>query len=156
MSGLKEALGKMGYQKQVGEFILSMNGDAVKAAPKAVSYIGDAIKGISVEDARKKLSGGNTAATDYFKSKISANFYHDFEPNVTGSRNQVGVTQRYEAMMAKVPAVPSAKPESVDLSHYVTTKASDGLFHMVRQEEQKIRANPVAQTTDLLKKVFGK
>jgi len=70
--------------------------------------------------------------------------------------DQVGVTQKYYAMMDKVPAVPFAKPESVDLNHYVTTKALDGLFYMVGQEEQKIRTNPVAQTTDLLKQVFGK
>jgi len=70
--------------------------------------------------------------------------------------NQVGVTQKYNTMMDKVPAVPFAKPEVVDLNHYVTTKALDGLFHMVGEEEQKIRTNPVAQTTDLLQKVFGK
>ena len=151
-----ELLGKMGYQKQVDEFILSMNHAAEKAAPKAASCFGDAIKGMSIEDARKILSGGNTAATEYFKSKTSARVYDEFKPSVTESMNQVGVTQKYNAMMDMVPAVPFAKPESVDLNHYVTTKALDGLFHMVGQEEQKIRTNPVAQTTDLLKKVFGK
>lgn len=151
-----ELLGKVGYQKQVDEFILSMNHAAEKAAPKAASSFGDAIKGMSIEDARKILSGGNTAATEYFKSKTSAKLYDEFKPSVSESMNQVGVTQKYKAMMEKVPAVPFAKPESVDLNHYVTTKALDGLFHMVGQEEQKIRTNPVAQTTDLLKKVFGK
>jgi hypothetical protein len=151
-----ELLGKMGYQKQVDDFILSMNHAAEKAAPKAASYFGEAIKGMSIEDSRKILSGGNTAATDYFKSKTSAKLYDEFKPSVSESMNQVGVTQKYNAMMDKVPAVPFAKPESVDLNHYVTTKALDGLFHMVGQEEQKIRTNPVAQTTDLLKKVFGK
>ena len=151
-----ELLGKLGYQKQVDEFIMSMNHAAEKAAPKAVSYFGDAIKGMSIEDARKILLGGNTAATDYFKTKTSAKLYDEFKPSVSESMNQVGVTEKYNAMMDKVPAVPFAKPESVDLNHYVTTKALDGLFHMVGQEEQKIRTNPVAQTTDLLKKVFGK
>ncbi len=151
-----ELLGKLGYQKQVDEFILSMNHAAEKAAPKAASYFGDAIKGMSIEDARKILSGGNTAATDFFKSKTSTKLYDEFKPSVSESMNQVGVTQKYNAMMDKVPAVPFAKPESFDLNHYVTTKALDGLFHMVGQEEQKIRTNPVAQTTDLLKKVFGK
>jgi hypothetical protein len=151
-----ELLGKMGYQKQVDEFILSMNHAAEKAAPKAVSHFGEAIKGMSVEEARKILSGGNTAATEYFKSKTSAKLYDDFKPRVSESMNQVGVTHKYNAMMDKVPAVPFAKPESSDLNHYVTTKALDGLFHMVGQEEQKIRTNPAARTTDLLKKVFGK
>ncbi len=151
-----ELLGKMGYQKQVDEFISSMNHAAEKAAPKAASYFGEAIKGMSIEDSRKILSGGNTAATDYFKSKTLTQLYDEFKPSVSESMNQVGVTQTYNAMMDKVPAVPFAKPEPVDLNHYVTTKALDGLFHMVGQEEQKIRTNPVAQTTDLLKKVFGK
>jgi hypothetical protein len=151
-----ELLGKIGYQKQVDEFILSMNHAAEKAAPKAASCFADAIKGMSIEDARKILSGGDTAATEYFKSKTSAKLYDEFKPSVSESMNQVGVAQKYNALMDKVPAVPFAKPESVDLNHYVTTKALDGLFHMVGQEEQKIRTNPVAQTTDLLKKVFGR
>ncbi len=150
-----ELAGKVGYQKQVDAFILSMNRAAEKAAPKATSYFSDAIKGMSIEDARKILSGGNTAATEYFKSKTSSKLYDEFKPSVTESMNQVGVTHAYNAMMDKVPSVPFAKPESVDLNHYVTTKSLDGLFYMVGQEEQKIRTNPVAQTTDLLKRVFG-
>jgi hypothetical protein len=150
-----DLLGKLGYRKQVDEFILSMNHAAEKAAPKAASYFGDAIKEMSIDDARKILSGGKTAATEYFKSKTWPKLYDEFKPSVSESMNQVGVTQKYNAMMEKVPAVPFAKPESVDLNHYVTTKALDGLFYMVGQEEQKIRTNPVAQTTDLLKKVFG-
>jgi hypothetical protein len=151
-----ELSGKLGFQKQVDEFILSMNRAAEKAAPKAASYFADAIKGMSIEDARRILSGGNTAATEYFKTKTSSKLYDEFKPSVSDSMNQVGVTRAYNAMMGKVPAVPFAKPESVDLDHYVTTKALDGLFYMVGQEEQKIRTNPVARTTDLLKKVFGK
>jgi hypothetical protein len=151
-----ELVGKLGYQKQVDEFILSMNRAAEKAAPKASAYFADAIKGMSIEDARKILSGRDTAATEYFKSKTSSKLYDEFKPSVSESMNQVGVTRSYNAMMSKVPAVPFAKPKSVDLDHYVTTKAPDGLFYMVGQEEQKIRTNPVAQTTNLLKKVFGK
>ena len=151
-----ELLGKLGYHKQVDDFILSMNRAAEKAAPKAASYFADAVRGMSIEDARKILSGGNTAATEYFKTKTSSKLYEEFKPSVSDSMNQVGVARAYNGMMAKVPAVAFAKPESVDLDHYVTTKALDGLFTMVGQEEQKIRTNPVARTTDLLKKVFGK
>ena len=151
-----ELAGKLGYQKQVDDFILSMNRAAEKAAPKAASQFADAIKEMSIEDARKILSGGNTAATEYFKSKTYSKLYDEFKPSVSESMNQVGVTHAYNDMMGKVPSVPFAKPESVDLNHYVTTKALDGLFYMVGQEEQKIRTNPMAQTTDLLKKVFGK
>jgi hypothetical protein len=151
-----ELAGKLGYQKQVDDFILSMNSAAENAAPKAVPYFADAIKGMSIEEARKILSGGDTAATEYFKSKTSSKLYDEFKPSVSESINQVGVTRAYNAMMDKVPSVPFAKPASVDLNHYVTTKALDGLFYMVGQEEKKIRTNPMAQTTDLLKKVFGR
>jgi len=147
---------KVGAQKQVDEFILSMNSAAEKAAPKAVDYFADAIKEMSIEDARKILSGGNTSATQYFKKKTSSKLYNEFKPSVSESMNQVGVTRSYNAMMGKVPSVPFGKQESVDLDHYVTTKALDGLFYMVGQEEQKIRTNPAARTTDLLKKVFSK
>jgi hypothetical protein len=151
-----QLVAKMGYQKQVDDFILSMNSAAEKAAPKAVPYFVDAIKAMSIEDARKILSGSDTAATEYFKSKTSSKLYDAFKPSVSESMNQVGVTNAYNAMMDKVPSSPLGKPESVDLNHYVTTKALDGLFLMVGQEEQKIRTNPMARTTDLLKQVFGK
>ncbi len=151
-----ELAGKMGFQKQVDEFILSMNRAAEKAAPKAVSYFADAIKGMSIQDARRILSGGDTAATEYFRSKTSSKLYDEFKPSISQSMNQVGVTHAYNAMMGKVPTTPFTKPESVDLDHYVTTKALDGLFYMVGQEEKKIRTNPAAQTTELLKKVFGR
>lgn len=147
---------KLGFQKQVDEFILSMNRAAENAAPKAASHFADAIKAMTIEDARKILSGSNTAATEYFKSKTSSKLYEDFKPSVSESMNKVGVTRAYNAMMGKVPTLPFGKSESLDLDHYVTTKALDGLFYMVGQEEQKIRTNPVARTTDLLKKVFGR
>jgi ribosomal protein L22 len=147
---------KVGAQKQVDEFILSMNRAAEKAAPKAASCFADAIKEMSIDDARKILSGSNTAATEYFKSKTSSKLYNEFKPSVSESMNQVGVTKAYNAMMGKVPSVPFGKQESVDIDHYVTNKALDGLFYMVGQEEKKIRTNPMARTTDLLKKVFSK
>jgi hypothetical protein len=151
-----ELAGKLGYQQQVDEFIQSMNHAAEKAAPKAASSFADAITEMSIDDSRKILSGGNTSATEYFKSKTSSKLYDEFKPSITESMSQAGVASSYTAMMSKVPANPFLKPESVDLDHYITQKALDGLYHMVGQEEQKIRTNPVARTTDLLTKVFSK
>jgi hypothetical protein len=151
-----ELAGKLGYQKQVDDFILSMNRAAEEAAPKAAAHFANAIKGMSIEDARNILSGGDTAATEYFKLKTSSKLYDEFKPSISKSMNRVGVARAYNAMMGKVPSVPFAKPETIDLNHYVTTKALDGIFYVVGQEERKIRTNPMAQTTDLLKKVFGK
>jgi len=151
------ALGKLGYQKQVDDFVLSMNRAAEKAAPKAKEIFVDAIKQMTIDDARKILNGGNTAATDYFKSKTSKKIFETFKPIVSSSMNEVGVTKAYNDMMGKyTSSVPFAKKESLDLNTYVTNKASDGLFYMVGQEEKKIRTDPAARVTDLLKNVFGK
>lgn len=151
-----ELLRSLGYRKQVDEFIYSMNRAAERAAPKAASHFADAIRGMGIEDARKILAGNNRAATDYFRSKTSAQLYEAFKPIISESMGQVGVTRSYQAMIGRLPALSLVKPDSVDLDHYVTTRALDGLFHMVGEEEAKIRANPVARTTDLLKKVFAR
>jgi hypothetical protein len=154
---MANVLGKLGYQKQVNDFILSMNRAAEKAAPKAKAYFVNAIKEMSFDDARKILSGGDTAATDYFKSKTSEQLFNEFKPVVSKSMNETGVTRSYKEMIGKyMSAVPFASMESLDLDQYVTNKSLDGLFYMVGQEEKKIRTDPAARITDLLKKVFGK
>jgi hypothetical protein len=150
-------LGKLGYQKQVDNFVLSMNRAAEKAAPKAKSFFIDAIKGMTFEDAKKILGGSNTAATEYFKSKTLNKLQGEFKPIVSKSMNQVGVTRSYKEMTGKyTSAVPFGKIDSLDLDQYVTDKALDGLFYMVGEEEKKIRTDPAARVTDLLKSVFGK
>ncbi len=151
-----DILGKVGYQKQVDDFVLSMNRAAEKAAPEAAAIFVDAIKGMTIEDARKILNGSNTAATEFFKSKTHDNIYDVFKPIISSSMNEVGVTRAYKEMMGKYESLPFMSKESVDLDHYVTNKAMDGLFYMVGQEEKKIRTDPAARVTDLLKTVFGK
>jgi hypothetical protein len=152
-----DVLRKVGYQKQVDAFVLSMNRAAESAAPKARQFFIDAIKQMSFQDAMKILKGNETAATEYFKSKTFDNIYAAFKPSVSESMNKVGVTKSYKDMMGTyTKSVPFVKTESLDLDHYVTTKSLDGLFYMVGEEEKKIRTNPAARVTDLLKKVFGK
>ena len=150
-----DVLGKVGYQKQVDEFILSMNRAAERAAPKAKSIFVAAIKEMTFEDAKKILNGGETAATEFFKAKTGDRFYDSFKPIVSSSMDEVGATRSYKEMMAKYTSLPFASAESVDLDHYVTNKSLDGLFFMVGQEEKKIRTDPAARVTDLLKTVFG-
>jgi hypothetical protein len=152
-----DVLGKLGYQKQVDNFILSMNRAAEGAAPKARKFFVDAIKEMTFDDAVKILRGNNTAATEYFKSKTFDKIYAEFKPSVSASMNKVGVTRSYKEMTGKyTSSVPFGNMESIDLDHYVTTKALDGLFFMVGEEEKKIRTNPAARTTELLRQVFGK
>ncbi len=150
-------LGKLGYQKQVDELVLTMNRAAEKAAPEAKAIFVDAIKQMTFDDARRILNGGDTAATDYFKSKTSRKIFEAFKPIVSSSMHEVGVTRAYDEMIGKyISSVPFAKAESLDLDQYVTNKATDGLFYMIGEEEKKIRTNPAARVTNILKKVFGK
>jgi hypothetical protein len=145
-----------GYQKQVDEFILSMNRAAEAAAPLASRYFGDAIREMSLQDVRGILGGGDTAATQYFRSKTNDKLYAAFKPVVSKKVGEVGVARTYKEMMGRYESVPLVSKQSLDIDDYVTDKSLDGLFHMVGEEEKKIRANPAARTTELLKTVFGK
>jgi hypothetical protein len=151
-----DIVAKLGFQKQVDHFILSMNRSAEAAAPKANALFVEAIKTISFDDARKILQGGDTAATQYLKEKTSKKLYDEFKPVVISNMNKVGVTKAYKDMMAPYESLPFTSKEVMDLDHYVTNKALDGLFLMVGEEEKKIRTNPAARVTSLLKTVFGK
>jgi len=145
----------VGFQKQVDEFVVSMNRAAEKAAPLAARFFGDAIRDMSMQDVRGILTGGNTAATEYFKSKTHDKLYAAFKPVVSESVNEVGATRAYSDLMGRYENVPFASKQSLDLDDYVTNKSLDGLFYMVGEEEKKIRTNPLARTSDLLKTVFG-
>jgi hypothetical protein len=145
-----------GYQKQVDEFILSMNRAAEAAAPMASRYFGDAIRDMTLEDVRGILTGGNTAATEFFRRKTHDKLYTAFKPVVSQKVGEVGATRAYRNMMGRYESVPMMGGQSLDVDDYVTNKSLDGLFYMVGEEEKKIRTNPAARTTDLLKTVFGK
>jgi hypothetical protein len=150
-----DVLEKFGQYEIVDEFITSMNRAAEKAEPLAVAHFSSAIKEMSFEDAKSILDGGDTAATDYFKAKTMDNLYSEFKPIIATSMNEVGVTSLYKEMMGKYSAIPFANEVTPDLDHHVTQKSLEGLFYMVAEEEKKIRTDPAARVTDLLKKVFG-
>jgi len=157
MQTVAEVLKKAGYQKEVDDFVLSMNRAAEQAAPKARPIFEDAVRKMSFEDAQKILKGSSTAATDYFKTKTSSQLTDVFKPVVSDSMNQAGATRSYKALTDRYNSmVPFGKMDTFDLDRYVTGKALDGMFLKVGQEEAKIRTNPTARTTDLLKTVFGK
>jgi hypothetical protein len=154
---MAEVLQKTGHGKEIDAFILSMNRAAEKAAPKAKPIFVNAVKKMTFQNVKTILNGGNTAATDYFRNKTSTDLAAAFRPAISASVNKVGVTRSYKAMTDRyLSLLPLSAVESLDLDHYVTTKALNGLFYMLAQEETKIRSNPKERTTEILKKVFSK
>jgi Protein of unknown function (DUF4197) len=153
---VEKGMRAVGYGSQIDEFVLSMNRAAERAAPAAKDIFWDAIGEMTFEDVRKIWSGNETAATDYFKGKTTDKLTAAFRPVVDKAMNEVGVTRQYNELMDRFHAIPFVKKETFDLDSYVVTKALDGLFHVVGEEERKIRTNPQARVTDLLKEVFGK
>jgi hypothetical protein len=150
-----KGLRMVGYGPQLDEFVLSMNRAAEAAAPGAKKIFGDAIGAMSIEDARKIWSGGDNAATQYFKSKTSDQLTAAFKPVVDKALNQVGVTRQYKELLGRAQSIPFMKTESLDIDRYVLGKSLDGLFHVLGEQEKQIRTNPAARTTELLKDVFA-
>lgn len=151
---LERGLRAVGAGEKIDEFELSMNRAAESAAPEARKIFADAILKMSIEDARKILNGGDTAATDYFKSKTSDELTIAFRPIVEDSMEKFTVTQQWNALAGQFQSIPFAKSPSLDINQYVVGKALDGLFYMLGQEEKKIRTDPAARVTSLLKEVF--
>jgi len=150
-------LRKFGLGSQVDQFELSMNRAAEKAAPQATEIIVTAVKDMSIEDAQNILSGPDNAATEYFREKTSTRLSELFKPSIKESMNQVGVTRYYTELAQEADKVPLVGDMAQDynLEDYVTSEALNGLFTLLAAEEKKIRENPAARTTDLLKQVFG-
>lgn len=145
-----------GYQQQVDDFILSMNRAAEAAVPLAANHFADAIRGMTLQDVQGILTGGDTAATDFFRNRTQDTLYTAFKPIVSKKVDEVGATRAYKAMMSRYESVPLVGRQSLDLDDYVTRKSLDGLFHMVGEEEKRIRTDPVARSTELLRTVFGR
>ncbi|MGH7824104.1 MAG: DUF4197 domain-containing protein [Candidatus Binatia bacterium] len=152
---MEQPLRLVGYGPQIDEFVLSMNRAAEKAVPFAKEIFWDAIGQMTFDDARKILAGSDTAATEYFKAKTSKKLHAAFQPAVENVMKDVGVTRQYNDLVGRYKSVPFANSISFDINKYVTERTTDGLFLVVGQEERKIRTNPSARVTDLLKEVFG-
>lgn len=153
---LESGLRAVGLGDRVDEFVLSMNRAAEQAAPAARKIFWDAIGEMTIDDARGILGGGDTAATGYFKSKTTEKLTTAFRPVVEAKLSTVGVTRQYKELLGQARMIPFLRTESYDIDSYVVGKALDGLFHVVGEEERKIRTNPAARVTDLLREVFGR
>lgn len=152
---MEDLLRSVGLGSQVDAFEMSMNRAAEKAAPEAKALFLNAISQMTFADAKKILNGRENEATLYFKDKTYQPLEQRFTPLVHSAMTEVGVTRYYQQMDQKLRALPMGNRLSFDLDQYVTGKALDGLFLVLAQEEAKIRQDPAARVTELLKRVFG-
>jgi len=153
---VEKLLRSTGFGSQVDEFELSMNRAAERAAPEAKTIFFDAIKQMSFADARQILEGPDDAATRYFQGKTTDRLQDIFKPITHQAMSEVGVTNYYQSIDDKIKTIPFVADQmNFDLDQYVTDKALNGLFLMLAEEEKKIRQDPAARVTNLLKKVFA-
>ena len=147
---------KLGLNKQVDKFVLTLNRAAETAAKDAAPIFLNAVKQLTIADGFQILNGGNDAATKYLRSKTEADLKSKFKPVVQKATNKVQLTKYWNPIASAYNKVPLVQKVNPDLNEYVTLKAIDGLFKLLAQEEAKIRIDPASQITNLLKKVFGK
>lgn len=152
---MKDKLIKMGMQKKVTEFETSLNRAAEEAAKKASPVFLDAITNMSIGDGFAILKGADTAATHYLREKTYAPLKSQFMPIVKEAINKVKVTSYWQPLATAYNKIPGVKKQNPDLNDYVCTKAINGLMLLIQDEEMKIRKDPMARVTDLLKKVFS-
>jgi hypothetical protein len=174
LKSVEKAMRSAKQDKLADDFIATMNHAAEQTIPEAASVFGDAVTGMSIDDAKSILAGSTNAATQYFQKKTGDALKAKFAPIVKGATDKAGVTSAYKKFMSKagdyagnLGSVSSSlgsfgsyankltKNEALDVDAYVTGKALDGLFKMIANEEALIRANPAARTTAVLQQVFG-
>ena len=148
---------KLGGKRYVDEFVTTINRVAEKAVPEAATIFSDSIRDMSIEDTEKILNGEDDSATQYFRKTGSAKLAEKFKPMVKQATDAAGVTTAYKQMVGQAGPMVSmlGGNDMTDIDGYVTNKAIDGLFKMIAAEEKRIRSNPLASGSDLMKKVFS-
>ncbi len=152
---VEDALRKIGFGSQVDNFVLTLNRGAEDAAKEAKPIFIAAIKSMTIQDAWAILKGEENAATEYLKKTTSGLLKEKFKPVIQNSLNKVNATRYYGELVTRYNQIPLVDKVNPDLDDYATDKAIEGLFVMIAKEEKNIRQDPVARTTELLKKVFG-
>lgn len=158
---VESTLRSLGQEKMADDFVASMNHAAEQAVPQVSQVFSDSIANMSLSDAQGILSGGDTAATDYFKKNTSEQLSQLIKPYVNNAMDSNQVTQYYKTMVSQVKRfdtmglMDSYLGNAAEIDDYVTNKTMDGLFAKIADQEKLIRANPAARSTELLKEVFG-
>ena len=146
---------QLGGEELSRALVMKMNRAAEKAAPEAQAIFADAIKSVSITDAQEILTGGDTAATRYLEESTSDSLKNSFYPVIKTTMEEIGAVRVYNDYLGQFESNPLVQMVDLDLSQYVTDESIDGLFLLVAEEERRIRENPAARVTDLLKSVFG-
>ena len=145
----------LGMQKQADELVTAMNRAAERAVPEAKALLVSAVKTMSVQDAKGILTGGDTAATEYFRKTTSGPLTKKFLPIVTKVTAKVGLAEKYNNLAGKGAQLGLVDAKQAKIENYVTQKTLDGLFLMIAEQEKAIRKDPVGSATGMAKKVFG-
>ncbi len=155
MKKAEKAMRMFGMGKQADELVLRMNRAAEAAVPEAKALLVDSVKKMSVTDAKDILTGGDDAATQYFKKTTSGAMAEKFLPIVKKATEDVKLAQQYNKFAERGAKYGLVKKDQENLEQYVTQKTLDGVYFMMAQEEKAIRKDPVGQASGLISKVFG-
>lgn len=152
---VEDAVRKIGLGSEVDKFVMTLNRGAEDAAKEAKPIFIAAIKSMTIQDAWSILKGEDDAATQYLKRTTSGLLKEKFKPVIQNSLNKVNATKYYGEIVTRYNQIPLVEKVNPELDDYATDKAIEGLFVMIAKEEKEIRQDPVARTTDILKRVFG-
>lgn len=152
---IQQTMSKFGFGSYLDDLQLKLNEAAELATKKAKPIFVNAIKEMTWDDAKSILNGADNSATQYFREKTSSDIASEMKPIVEQSLNQVGAVNSYDQLISKYKSLPLVPDVKADLTQHVMDKGADGIFHYMALEEKKIRENPAARTTELLKKVFA-
>lgn len=151
----KSALKLMGKGREVDELERAINRAAEEAVPQSKQLLTNAVKSMTVDDAKRILAGGDDSVTQFFKAKTAPQLTERFLPVVGKVTAKSGLAQQYNALAGQAAQFGLVKADEATVERYLTQKALDGLYTMIGDEERKIRANPVAAGSDIIRKVFG-
>lgn len=151
----KPILKLSGQGKHLDELVIAMNRAAETAVPMAKPLLLDAVKTMSVADAKNILSGGETSVTDFFRQKTSTALTTKFTPTVKAVTDKVGLASKYNSVMAKAQKMGAVPEKEATVESYVSDKAVDALYTMIAEEEKKIRQDPIGTGSKIIGKVFG-
>jgi hypothetical protein len=155
LAKVDKTLRKIGLGSMADEGILALNRAAEEAVKESTPIFVDAIKGMSITDAKTILTGNQDAATTYLQKSTSTALYSKFNPVIQKSLNDVGATKIWETLITKYNSIPLVTKVNPNLTDYTTNKALEGVFKMIAVEEKNIRTNLTSRSSDLLKKVFA-